>query len=258
MGFTVTIPNNSSEKYYPDNSQSHFKIYLPKELNFETKYEVALLELMYNHHFYNLIDQWIEISYTKSGESKKIKINLVDGYYSNTEELIEEINDTIKTNSSIHKSIKSKINIEYSELTKKTTFTIKSNVNLIVIKLSEKLSKFFGIEINNKDNHEAAETFVSNYPCDVFRGLHSMYVYTNIIERQIVGDSLVPLLRIIGIDNKNKDEHVTVRFNNLRYLPISLNNIRTIEIDLRNEYGERLPFQSGTVIASLHFRKCYM
>ncbi len=258
MGFIVTIPNNSSERYYPDNSQNHFKIYLPHELSFETKYEVALLEVTYNQYFYNLIDQTITITYVKSNQRKIIKINLVDGYYPNIEKLIEEINDTIQTNSSIHKTIKSKLNIDYSSLTKKATFTIKSNVNLIVLTISEKLAKLFGIELNDNNEYETTQSFTSNYPCDVFRGLHSMYVYTNIIERQIVGDSLVPLLRIIGIDNKNNDEHVTVRFNNLRYLPVSLNNIRTIEIDLRNEYGDRLPFQSGTVIVSLHFRKCYI
>ena len=102
-----------------------FQNYLLHELYFETKYEVALLEEMYSHHFYNLVDQRIKISYVERSQSKHVRINLVDGYYSNIEELIEEINDTIQTNSSIHKSMKSQFDIDYSKLTKKQHLQLK-------------------------------------------------------------------------------------------------------------------------------------
>ena len=50
-------------------------------------------------------------------------------------------------------------------------------MNLIVLALSERLTKFCGIEINDANKYEATESFTSNYPCDVFRGLHSiMYI----------------------------------------------------------------------------------
>ena len=36
-------------------------------------------------------------------------------------------------------------------------------------------------------------------------GLTSLYVYSDVIEAQIIGDSMVPLLRIISVEGKDGD-----------------------------------------------------
>ncbi len=256
MGFIVTIPSNTSKQYFSDNTQSHFKIYLPKELYFSTQYEVALLEISYPNNFYNFIDQYIKVDYKRSGRKYSIPIDIPDGYYPTDEIMSTHLNDAIDNNTMLHSNIKEKIDFSDRDPRNKTRFYIKENTNEIKITVSEKIAKFLGFEMEDNENSYILDgTVRSNYPSDVFRGLHSMYIYSNIIERQIVGDSLVPLLRVCTINNDDYGNQISCTFNHLRYIPLSLNNIRIIEIDIRNEYGERLPFTSGHVIISLHFRK---
>ena len=43
------------------------------------------------------------------------------------------------------------------------------------------------------------------FPPDLTGGLHSMFVYTNVVENQFIGDKFAPLLRVICPDNKNTE-----------------------------------------------------
>ncbi len=54
MGFTITLPSNSSGEVYPNNTISNFTTYLPQEIQLDTEYEVALTEMQYTNSFYNV------------------------------------------------------------------------------------------------------------------------------------------------------------------------------------------------------------
>ena len=47
----------------------------------------------------------------------------------------------------------------------------------------------------------------------------SIYVYCNIVQPQIVGNTSVPLLRTIAVSGKSGDV-ITKTFNNIRYVPV--------------------------------------
>ena len=47
-------------------------------------------------------------------------------------------------------------------------------------------------------------------------------------------------------------------FDSPHYIPVSKNNIDTIEIDIRNHFGEPILLKTGEVVVQLHFqRKSY-
>jgi hypothetical protein len=80
----------------------------------------------------------------------------------------------------------------------------------------------------------------------------NIYVYTDIIKPQLVGDTLSRCIRILNI---NIGEYQT--FNPIYYFPVEKNNIESVEILLADKLGEPISFHSGeqSSIVVLHFIK---
>ena len=61
----------------------------------------------------------------------------------------------------------------------------------------------------------------------------SLFVYTNIIHSQYVGDVKVPLLRIVCVDGQH-GKSVTKTFDRPQHLPVCRQTLDTIEIDIKD------------------------
>jgi hypothetical protein len=85
------------------------------------------------------------------------------------------------------------------------------------------------------------------------RGFHSLFVYCDIAEHVVVGDVKVPLLRTVNISGK-EGVMISKIYQTVQYVPIQRKQFDTIEIDIRDDTGRRVPFQRGKVIVTLHFR----
>src|ERR1700678_4414996 len=84
--------------------------------------------------------------------------------------------------------------------------------------------------------------------------LNSLYVYCDLIESQMVGDTLVPLLRIVHV-NDDDPTRVTKTYERPYYIPVEQKLLQSIEIDIRDCFGRAIRFTSGDhVVAVLHFR----
>ena len=83
--------------------------------------------------------------------------------------------------------------------------------------------------------------------------MHSLYIYCDILEHIPVGDVAAPLLRVIGITGKQGD---TIRktYDKPMYVPVRMKNFDSIEIDIRTDTGESVPFQYGKSEVILHFK----
>ncbi len=84
-----------------------------------------------------------------------------------------------------------------------------------------------------------------------------IFVYCDVIEPQIVGESQVKLLRTVSA-NGDFSETSCSDFFKYKYLPVRSGYIRTIEVELRDNKGQLINFQSGDVLVELHFRKCHL
>ena len=83
-----------------------------------------------------------------------------------------------------------------------------------------------------------------------------MYVYCNIINYQIVGNTYAPLLRTITI-NENSEyygKYIDQVYTRPHYVPLSVYNIDFIEIDIRDDMGDKIQFEAGKILVKLHFR----
>ena len=115
----------------------------------------------------------------------------------------------------------------------------------------------FGVLMKGKNPHEP------QFAYDIVR-IHSLMIYSNLVEYDIVGDTKAPLLRcfpfiskLIGGDVITTGQYMNYQtFSNLQFRPLLKNSFHSIHIDLRDTIGEKIPFVSvGILRLVLIFRK---
>ena len=84
--------------------------------------------------------------------------------------------------------------------------------------------------------------------------LDSLYVYCEVVEPQVVGDGLTPLLRIVPVEGEH-GELVTRIYTNVHYVRAKRKMIQTLEVNIRDHTGKKVPFERGTLNVTLQFRR---
>ena len=123
--------------------------------------------------------------------------------------------------------------------------------------LGSNVGNEFGVMLRGKGPHKP------DFAYDIVR-IHSLMIYTDLIEYKIVGDTKAPLLRCFPFISKLKSGDIITTgqymncqtFSNLQGRPLLKNSFHSIHIDLRDTSGEKLPFVSvGISRLVLMFRK---
>ena len=93
---------------------------------------------------------------------------------------------------------------------------------------------------------------------DLSRGIHSLYVYSDVIEPCPVGDMSVPLLRIVPLeeisDSSTSTMQCTQSFSRVHYHPLKHKHIANVEIDIKDSFGRPMPFERRTLLVTLPLR----
>jgi hypothetical protein len=117
--------------------------------------------------------------------------------------------------------------------------------------ISKKIPNTKLIRLNNKLN-----SFTGDHPYDLSGGFHSLFVYCNIVKPSYVGNTYTQLLRLVEIPSDKKfGDQVLIAYPNTYYIPLLTQEFETIEIDIKAETGETVPFEFGRSILTLHFRR---
>jgi hypothetical protein len=83
-----------------------------------------------------------------------------------------------------------------------------------------------------------------------------LYVYSDIVQAQVVGDVKAPLLRIVKIPSiKTHGLSAVATYDNPYYMPLGKREFNQIEIEIRDVAGNLAPFAYGTSIVTLHFKR---
>ena len=94
--------------------------------------------------------------------------------------------------------------------------------------------------------------------------IHSLMIYSDLVEYSIVGDTKAPLLRYLPFISKLKGGDIITTgqymnykaFSNLQVRPLLKNTFHSLHIDLRDTFGEKIPFVFvGITRLVLMFRK---
>jgi hypothetical protein len=91
---------------------------------------------------------------------------------------------------------------------------------------------------------------------DINAGINALFIYTNIVQESVVGDSLTRLLKVVHIPTFAEfGQTVNIRYDEPDYIPVGMNELETIEIDIKDDSGETIPFTFGRSVLTLHFRQ---
>jgi hypothetical protein len=133
-------------------------------------------------------------------------------------------------------------------------FRLKQNINLI--KFSSPLKRLLGLDRSIFSNQRGTVYSAESKP-SIQKAFNLMFIYSSLIEPIMVGGVFVPLLRSIWLESTyNYGDIVHKDLKNKMYLPISSTSINNIEIEVRNDAGELIPFPYGSKTnLTLHFRR---
>jgi len=113
------------------------------------------------------------------------------------------------------------------------------------------LARFLGfcLEVTYSETSTLAESKMR------FRSLvRSIYVYCDLAEHVLVGDTKAPLLRIVNRTSK-ENENVHETFNPMLYVPLQKKCFDSVEINLMSDGGIPVPFMFGKSFVVLEFRR---
>ena len=159
--------------------------------------------------------------------------------------------------------------------------------SLVFIQMSHQLCRMLGYDIESMDinTSEKLNTYQKTYdkivsqskkkrftpkllvkrndeilwgrsPYELFSSFHSLFVYCDIIKPSYVGDSFTQLLRFVEIPpNAQFGEQIVLTYPDTHYFPLNTREFNSIEIDIRDDTGRRIPFLFGRTLVILHFRR---
>ena len=249
--FYITLPSNSSISYYPDNTLANFRTKLPQPIHLDVSYEVALTEIHFPVTWGSFQGEDSVISERfkdRRGISHQTYIVIPSGKYPSVGVLTAAINNFLKKNKDGGEEAARSHIFTYDAITNRVTVygTRRSE-----IMFKGRLARMLGF----KDGVYTRLSELTHAPlaADLHGGLNTMFVYSDIIEHQYVGDYREQLLRAVHIDDASKDT-VTTIYDRPHYLRLSRNRIDSIHIAIKTYENKPIDFESGQVIAVLHFR----
>jgi hypothetical protein len=273
-GFYVTLPCNASQSVYPNNKISNYRTRLATTINIKGEWEVGLVQIEYPRSWYtfNSNDAVFEINIgptTTDGEKytnslrhgvdvkktslSKLRIPIKTGYYDNVPSLVSVINDLVAPQGEFG----------YDRVKNKVFLKAKPNISMTFHgKLAIILGLKPGVPIGDsilqktnpeKTNYEKDIVTYAMHQSDIHGGFYTLYIYTDIIRYQSVGDAFVPLLECVQITGDNNST-VSVRYDKPHYASINKSVITDIVIEVKDDQNQHVPFSYGKVCIKLHFR----
>lgn len=242
--FYVTLPSDSSVTYFPNNTIAHYTTKLAKSLRFDGDYEVGLCELIYTNSWNNFNPKNMKI------ECRKIDRNIPDGslvfesaQYADVHSLLLSLNAQMQEHHII-------VSLTYDSVKQLISMECRNEINH-VIHISDEFQKYFGFDIHGPYSDGL---YTAKRKFDMNAGLGLMYIYSDIASYSAVGDVQAPLMRVCNSEGSH-NEVVRVCYTHPHYLPVSRRHIDTIDIYITDQLGCPYPFETGTSIVTLHFRR---
>lgn len=244
MSFYLTLPSDSSLEYFPENKVSHFITRFPKSIELTGKWELGISEIIFPHTWYNVNASNNLMEFRLGDSEEPFQFRIPSGFYPTVPDILNALSVKI---------LESNIHFSFNEMSKRVQIKVRGNARVILHPGMAELLGFDSMEFGSE--HSNAEiSLESRYipdPCARFRVL---MIYTDIIEPQIVGNILAPLLKIVNVSGHD-GEMVLVQYDRPHYLPVSRKTIETLEIVIRTHMGDLVPFERGRAYVKLHFRQ---
>lgn len=266
--FTVELVSNASFDCYPNNTLSCFTNFLPEQINLEGEWEVAISELSYPSMYQNItggkflfVDDTTDRAF-QSWEELLEPYFLAPGLYPSIADVVKAMNKLI---SEREKTDRFQITFSVDKISQQLYLHLPTESSKLVLHSGD-LSHVFGADLKSNETGvwmSGKGPHKPQFAYDIVR-IHTLMIYTDIVEYNIVGDTKAPLLRCIPFISKLKSGDIITTgqymnyqtFQNLQFKRLLKNAFHSIRIELRDATGEKIPFVSvGITRLVLMFRK---
>ena len=277
--FYLTLPSNSSQEYFPDNTKTEFTTKLSSTIELSNEWEVGLAEIMFPRSWYTVpkTGTVIVVDYrecdaawrsevlrkrqndeelSEEEEDSIVEIKLRGGFYKTMEEVVQELNLTA-VKAFAAKDLEKTINppiFHYKTLTRRVHVIIPAGMSIAFPASLESILGLTQEQFGMCNYTQKRLTIKGNLPCDLQTGIHALYVYCDLLQFTHVGNIKAPLLRVVDSGGA-ADDVVTRYYERPRYVPIQKKSFDSIQIVIRDDLGEKIQFESGKVLLTLHFRR---
>ena len=262
--FSLVLPSNASPSVYPNNTPSNFSVKLNPSIELQGAYECALDEIILPRSWINLDSDDLYLYLINTHTSRSQKVQLDPGHYGTVNYLVSAINNAIKPEFKFFGKSSPNLPKIFPEnlpaVLKKELLVYRREYHKVFLSLptpiklslSPRLAKLLGFV---GEAYEGPYFAFADHTPDVNAELGELYVYLSILHNRVVGDTQVPLLRIIPLHSTRGEENLFYSFQRLQFVPIKVNNFDHISVNIRDGRGQLIPFQKGNTVATLQLRR---
>ena len=256
--FTIELVSNASGELFPDNTLGSFTNFLPEQVNLEGQWEVAISEISYPSMYQNITEGKYKFFDEKLSKSTST-YNLEPGLYTSITDIVEAMNTLIQERNSHNETF---ITVKVSRRSQKVVIIPANDTSGLAFcntdlghNFGSNVRNVFGVLMIGKGPHEPELAYIVR--------IHSLIIYSDLVEYNIVGDTKSPLIRCFPFVSKLKGGDIITTgqcmnyqtFSNLQFRPLLKKSFHSIHIDLRDPSGEKIPFVSvGITRLVLMFR----
>jgi hypothetical protein len=287
MSFYLTLPSNSSEKYYPDNTVAQFTTKLQTARELTGSWEVALAEISFTKTWHTVpinsgtfiyscepgthttLAPWFREDLIATDFRFEIKIPF--GYYDTISALTDAMNAAVLDMSTHqnfpvinkHNSPDNEVTFVKLERDKWPTFrfsSVKKTFGVTLqpgtfVQFDDVMSTVLGVRNNRLTNSSTSVMPIyGSGMSDLSGGIQDLYIYMDVVEQVSVGDTEAPLLRIVNANGRS-GEYMHRIYDRPRYIPVQKHRFDSIECNIRDRFGRLVAFEGGQVTVILHFRQ---
>ena len=248
---------------------------LASTIELTDEWEVGLAEIMFPRSWYTIPKEGLKIEVDcsdcidtplyKTDEEKArgyhtVKIYLKGGYYNTMEELVQVLNQAAVRAFQYTRGYSGNVNpisppvFDYIPNAKTIRITLLAGM---YVQFPPELEIILGLSPEqNPIGNETSQTLAiaGDHSCDLQAGIHALYVYCDLLQYTHVGNIKAPLLRVVNSGGEAGDV-VTRYYERPRYIPLQKKNFDSIQIIIRDDLGEKIHFENGKLLLTLHFRR---
>ena len=90
-----------------------------------------------------------------------------------------------------------------------------------------------------------------------YKGAH-LYMYSSLVKDSMVGNVFASIVRVVGLQDKPKNETVHKESIVPHYLPLRSSSFNEVALELTDDMGNPMKFNQGNSVVVFHFREKYM
>ena len=275
--FTINIVSNASMEFYPTNTMAQFTTLLPQKIElYGGEWEVALLvEASWPAKVKNITNAAFTVSrfdaVTNRITRPQHNQSIPDGFYPTIDSIMKKLLDEIYVNQrddDVSIDPPQSVSWQVDPVTEKLQIRFscqRLKDQFLLLFKSDDLSSTLGITevirctMDGSDGNKQASTRIAaqgTYPVDLQGGRHTMFLYCDLIQNEILGGAQTSLLRAIPLDTSTRSAICSKTFYKLQWKPINKKNFESITITLCDEGGQLMPFVSvGRTNLAVAFRR---